>query len=80
MAGGRDVVRDDGRATGQWVGPLRQRRHRPSGHLGLIWYLGQQDRRTNPVALQYQIWKTHSTGKYKEQGVDDWIIHVWMKG
>lgn len=61
-AGGRGHARRGGRATGQHVGPIRHRRQRPAGHVGLVRYLGQPDRRTGAAALQHQIRKTDSTG------------------
>lgn len=46
---------------GQQVPALREW---PASHLGLIWYLGQQDRGTCPAALQHSIWETNPEGEW----------------
>lgn len=61
-AGGRGFVGHGGRAAGRRVVPSGQRRQRAAGDLGLIRHLGQQDRGTDPAAVQHQIWKTDSSG------------------
>lgn len=62
-AGGRGFSRGGACATGQRVEPTQRRLQRPDTQLGLIWYLGQQDRGTSSAAVQYQTWKTHPTGE-----------------
>lgn len=47
-------------ALGQQVPPLWEW---PASHLGLVWYLGQQDWRTCVAAFQHSIWETYPEGE-----------------
>lgn len=74
LSGGRGFVGDGGCAACQRLGQVWQRR--PTGDLGLVWDLGQPDRRTRVAALQCQIWETRSSGEFSTC-VLTWMFQVF---